>query len=134
MFMLLFTACEQTLENENINLSKTNIKGNWTVNAYVDNELVFGPFTVSTEQTSENESIYIKDNGEFWNFQLKAELENSKDTFKANSSVNEISSVGAKIKVLNGTIINKDSIAFDILFEDDEIPFGVTYKIMGHQK
>lgn len=135
MFMLLFVACEQTLENEDINnIPETNLAGNWTVNAYIDNKMIFGPFTVSTNITPENKSIYIKDNGEFWNFQTKAELSNSKEVFESKLSANEISNIGAKINVVNGMIINKDSITFDIQFEDDENPYGYTYQIKGHRK
>ena len=134
--MLLFTivACEQTLENEGANLPETNLTGSWTVNAYIDNNVIFGPFTVSTQMTLENESITIKDNGEFWKFQTKAELLDSNDTFETKSSLNEINSVKAKINILNGAVINNDSIAFDIQFEDDETPYGYTYHIKGHRK
>ena len=136
MLMLLFTtvACEQTLENEGINLPESNLQRDWTVNAYVDNNLVFGPFTISTQMTSENESIHIKDNGEFWNFQTRANVLNLSDAFETEASLNEISSLNAKINILNGRVINKDSIAFDIQFEDDQTPYGVTYTLKGRRK
>lgn len=136
IFTLLFitVACEQTIENEDINLPQTNIQGEWTVNAYVDNKIIFGPFTISSQMTSEDGTIYLKDNGEFWNFQVKAELANSSDSFEANSTINEISSIEAKTTILNGSIINKDSISFDMQFEDDETPYGITYSIKGHRK
>ncbi len=136
MFMLLFTAvaCEQTLENETVNLPETNLQGNWTVNAYIDNNLMFGPFTISTQMTPENGSVSIKDNGEFWNFQTKAEVVIASDAFESKSSVNEVSSLDAKVNVLNGNVINKDSIAFDIQFEDDQTPYGVTYSLKGRRK
>ena len=133
MFMLLLVACEQNLENDSINLPETNISGNWTVNAFIDNDFIFGPFIVSTQNTSENESIYIKDNGTFWKFQTKAEIVNSNNSFESKLSENEISSIKANIKIINGKIINNDSIVFDIQFEDDETPYGYTYKIMGHR-
>ena len=133
MFILLFitVACEQTLENEEINFSETNMQKDWTVNAYIDDILIFGPFTISTLTTAENESIIIKDNGEFWNFQTKAQALNSNETFNAKSSVNELSALNAKINILNGKVINKDSIAFDIQFEDDKTPYGITYTLKG---
>ena len=136
IFTLLFitVACEQTIENEDINLPQTNIQEQWTVNAYVDNKIIFGPFTISSQMTSEDGTIYLKDNGEFWNFQVKAELANSSDTFEANSTINEISSIEAKTTIFNGSIINKDSISFEIQFEDDENPYGVTYSIKGQRK
>lgn len=133
--MLLFTAvaCEQTLENEAINFQESNLQGDWTVNAYIDDVLVFGPITISTQTTSENETIIIKDNGEFWNFQTKAQVLDSGEAFDTKSSVNELSSLDAKINVLNGKIVNKDSIAFDIQFEDDENPYAITYTLKGRR-
>lgn len=133
MFMLLFinVACEQTLENDEISLLETNLQGEWTVNAYKDDVLIFGPFTISTLTTASNESIIIKDNGEFWNFQTTANVLNLSDAFETEGSLNEISSLNAKINILNGRVINKDSIAFDIQFEDDETPFGITYTLKG---
>ena len=135
MFILLFitVACEQILENEENNFTETNLQKDWTVNAYIEDTLILGPFTIST-LTAENESIIIKDNGEFWNFQTKAQLLNSVDAFNIKSSVNELSSLDAKINILNGKVLKKDSIAFDIQFEDDETPYGVTYTIKGHCK
>lgn len=137
IFTLLFitVACEQNLVSEDISTHKISITENWTVNAYLDNNLVFGPFTVSTQMTSaENESIIIKDNGEFWKFQTKAQLSDSKNEFQAQSSVNLIGSIESKINILDGSIIDNDSIAFDIQFEDDETPFGFTYIIKGHRE
>lgn len=135
MFMLLFitVACEQTLENEETSLLETNLQGEWTVNAYNDDTLIFGPFNISTLTTIGNESIIIKDNGEFWNFQTKANVLNLSDAFETEASLNEISSLNVKINVLNGRLINKDSIAFDIQFEDDETPFGITYTLKGRR-
>lgn len=135
LFIVLFitVACEQTIENEDSIISESNITGEWTVNAYIDNNIVFGPFTVTAQMNPENESISLKDNGEFWKFQTKAELLETNNTFEAKSSTNEICNIGAKINIINGSVINKDSIEFDIQFEDDETPYGYTYKIMGHR-
>ncbi len=132
--MLLFSivACEQSLEKEKIELQEYNTLVNWTVNAYIDNNIIFGPFTISTQTASSKEAITIKDNGSFWKFQTKAELIKSTDRFNAKSSINEISSLGAKINI-NGSIFDKDSISFDIQFEDDETPYGFTYIIRGHR-
>ncbi len=138
LFMLLFitVSCEQTLENENEtnNFPETNMTGEWTVNAYNDNDIIFGPFTISTQISPENKSVYIKDNGGFWKFQTQAEVVNSEDAFETKSSLNEISSIEAKIKIIDGRVINNDSIYFDIQFEDDKTPYGVNYTIKGHRR
>lgn len=134
-FALLFlmVACEQTIETEDLNLPESNMNGEWIVNAYMDNNQVFGPFIISTQMTLKNESLYIKDNGTFWNFQTEAGAIYSSDTFKTESSVNEKSNVEANIRILNGSVINKDSITFEIQFEDDETPYGITYIIKGYR-
>lgn len=133
MLLLFNVACEQTIENENSITSESSIAGDWTVNAYIDNDKAFGPFEISTQIASKDETVYIKDNGTFWKFQTKAEIVNSNNSFETKLSENEISSIKANIKILNGKIINNDSIVFDIQFEDDETPYGYTYKIMGHR-
>lgn len=133
MLLFIAVACEQTIENEDSIIPASNLSASWSVNAFIDNNLIFGPFQISTQMTSNNDSIYIKDNGSFWMFQAKAELDESKNGFKTNLSVNVISSLGAKVKVANGSIINNDSIVFDIQFEDDETAYGYTYKIMGQR-
>lgn len=131
MFSLL--ACERTLEIEKIDLQETNTLVDWTVNAYINDNMIFGPFTISTQTTSDNESISIKDNGSFWKFQTKAELRDSGNGFESQSSINEISSLGAKTNI-RGSIVDADSICFDIQFEDDETPYGFTYIIKGKRK
>lgn len=139
LFMLLFVACEQELENQEANLPeanlpKTDLSGKWTVNAHIDNDLIFGPFTITTQMSPESEAIYINDNGEFWNFKVEAEILNASDKFEAKSSVNELCSLEAAVKILDGAVINNDSIAFYIQFEDDETPYGLNYKISGRRK
>ena len=136
MFALLFiaVACEQSLENGEITLQESTTVGDWTVSAYIDDNIIFGPFTISTLPTSDNKSIIIKDNDEFWKFQTKAELNNSKDEFSCLSSINEIGTLGTKINILNGNFLDADSINFSIQFEDDETPYGYTYNIKGHRK
>lgn len=134
MLLMAFVACDNSIENEHQidTPQEISITGNWEVNAYLNNELVYGPFTVSTRMASDSE-IYIKDNGEFWNFQSKANLLDSNSEFDADLALNEISNFKANVKIQNGVIDNQD-IAFDILFEDDETPYGFTYQIRGVRK
>ena len=134
MLLFIMLECEKKLENKDIHIIETNLTGEWTVNAYMDNNMIFGPFTITTQMTSDNDSLSIKDNGAFWKFQTKAEVINPTDVFEANESLNEISNMGATINILNGIVINNDSIAFDIQFEDDETPYGITYTLKGSRK
>ena len=142
--ILLFTtaSCESTLDNDDFTIENesstikesSSLNGDWMVKAYLDKENAFGPFDIQIQMTSNNDSISIKDNGDFWNFQVKAATNYSNDTFKSDLSVNELSDVGAKIKVLNGKVDENDNINFEIQFEDDETPFGITYYMKGIRK
>lgn len=133
-FLLFNVACES--ENEAIEspLKDKSLNGDWIVKAYIDNEELFGTFSVETLLTPENDSIIINDTKMFWGFQVKVKAKTSNNTFETDLSINEFSRVKAKINVLSGQLIGKDSIYFDIQFEDDENPFGITYQIKGHRK
>lgn len=135
--LLLFTtACETDSLSEDLNtdlpLIENNLSGNWNMKAYVDKDEVFGPFDIEITYTTDLDSIIITDN-DFWGFQVKASANNSKNTFSTNLSVNELSKVGAQIKILNGKVIENETIYFEIQFEDDETPYGITYNIKGHK-
>ena len=130
--LLSTVACESTLDNKEEILIENNLNGQWTVSAYMDNDMTFGPFTIETQMTNESDSLFIKDTGEFWNFQTKAKINLQGNAFVTESSKNEISQIGANVKILNGAVINND-ITFEILFEDDETPYGIKYTIKGHR-
>ena len=130
--ILLFNvACESENKTIETSLKDKRLNGNWIVKAYNDNKELFGPFSIETQLTPENDSIIISDSKMFWGFQVKVETKSLNNTFETDSSINELSKVGAKINVLSGQLIGKDSIFFDIQFEDDENPFGITYNIKG---
>ena len=135
--LLLFTAaCEKDSFSEDLNLdlpSKENsLSGDWSVKTYIDKNEVFGPFDIEVAYTSDLDSIIIKDN-DFWGFQVKASTNDTDNTFESTKSVNELSKVGAKIKILNGKVIENGTIQFEIQFEDDETPYGITYNVKGHK-
>ena len=136
--LLLFTAaCESEQFSEDLNLDSTtstenSLSGDWNIKAYVDKNEVFGPFDMEITHTSDLDSIIIKDN-DFWGFQVKASANNQNNTFESNLSTNELSKVGAQIKILNGKVVDNGNISFDIQFEDDETPYGITYNIKGHR-
>jgi|LFRM01.1.fsa_nt_gb hypothetical protein len=135
--LLLFTAaCEKDSFSEDLNLDsplkENSLSGDWNIKAYIDKDELFGPFDIEIEYTADLDSIIIKDN-DFWGFQVKASVNNTNNTFESNLSVNELSKVGAQIKILNGKVTENESINFEIQFEDDETPYGITYKINGHK-
>lgn len=129
--LLLLTACDDKPESID-NGNKGDLNYSWQVSASITgHDFTYGPFTIRT--TSNNDSITISDEGNFWNFRVSVALNADNNTFGNSSSVNAISTVGAKINVPYGKIIDSDSIAFNIQFEDDETPHGITYNIKGRR-
>ena len=129
VFLLACTDDTEPIDNGN----KNNLSYSWQVNASItnNNDFTYGPFIIRT--TSNNDSINIHDEGKFWNFQGSVALNSENMTFESASSINTRSSVGAKFRVFNGQILGSDSIAFNIQFENDETPYGITYNIKGRR-
>lgn len=113
-----------------------NVTGQWEVTAYNDSTLISGPFKVITLKNSsaESDSITIQDTEvKFWEFQIKAFVDEKNGTFQTELSNCEVSEEAIGIKISNGKIFNSDSIYFEIQFEDDETPYGNTYQLKGHR-
>ena len=130
---IVMASCEQNLEYENLPANK--VEGEWMVKAYINGTNVFGTFTVRTYTTaSGKDSIYINDyEGRFWDFNVKAAVKTADNTFQTQHSVSTVTGKSTGVKVLNGRIINNDSIYFEMQFEDDETPYGVSYQLTGHR-
>lgn len=138
IMLLVLVACSSSDpiiddDNNGPDIIEDNLSGAWVVKASVGGSEIYGPFTIKTQVTTDKDFLSIKDEGGFWNFQLKASANMKGNSFESAATANEISKVGAKIKVLNGTVINKNSISFDIQFEDDEAPYSITYTIKGQK-
>lgn len=136
----IIASCEREAENtsisDNTNSVNINLSGQWEVIAYNDSTTVFGPFRVITlkNASSGNDSITIQDSGvKFWKFQVKALADEKNGTFETKLSTCEMSTEGIGVKISNGKILNSDSIYFEIQFEDDETPYGNTYRLKGHR-
>lgn len=138
--LAMFASCEQETNNSSLpdfqNTTNVNITGKWEVTAHNDSTPVFGPFTLLTvtNPESENDSITILDSEvKFWKFQVKAAVNEIDATFETNLSNCEVSEEGIGIKIANGKIVDSDSIYLEIQFEDDETPYGNTYRLKGHR-
>lgn len=136
--LTMMASCEQEINNNLIpevsNTSDVNVVGKWEVIAHNDSVPVFGPFTLLTVNNSNNDSITIQDSEvKFWKFQVKAAVNEKEGTFETNLSNCEVSEEGIGIKIANGKIVDSDSIYFEIQFEDDETPYGNTYRLKGHR-
>lgn len=141
-FVVLCTmsSCEQEI-NESFfpdvqNVNNLNIIGKWEVIAYNDSVPVFGPFTLLTVNNPEieNDSITILDSEiKFWDFKVKAAVNDINSTFETKLSNCEICEEGIGVKIANGKIVDSDSIYLEIQFEDDETPYRNTYRIKGRR-
>ncbi|WP_436415278.1 lipid-binding protein [Petrimonas sp.] len=113
-----------------------NAVGEWNVSAYLNDSQISKPFTliILNDISSKADSIILKDiSKDFWDFQVKAAIDNTKDVFETKMSNCEVSDFNIGIKIPNGKIINSDSIYLEIQFEDDVTPYGNTYTLKGHR-
>jgi hypothetical protein len=157
---LVFASCEPKYEKE-YNWAYP-VCGDWMVKVYVhdtvnDKDTVFaGPLEMKTYNSAfGQDSIWIDDYpvyyssddryiGNFWTLQVKAAVDMKSLTFQSDSAISVVPDYPVAIKVLNGKVINKDSIYFELQFDDDgyydengdwvSTPFETTYKIAGHRE
>lgn len=130
---IVLASCEQDFDTDNIQGNK--LEGEWIVKTYINGTNIFGSFPIKTyTSTSDNDSIYINDyEGRFWDFNVKAAVKSSDKTFQTLHSVNTVSGKSIGIRIFKGRIIDNDSINFEIQFEDDETPYGVSYQLAGYR-
>lgn len=136
LIMLITTvSCEREIESDTV-VTPVNITGQWNVNAYNDSIFLYGPFKVITlkDASTGSDSITIQDSGmKFWEFRVKARANETDGTFDTKLSQCEVCEENVGIKIFNGKVLNSDSIYFEIQFEDDETPYGITYQIKGRR-
>ena len=128
-------SCEDEVENNARVSESVDFTREWEVTAYNDSTFIYGPFKVTTlaNNAEGNDSITIKDSEmNFWKFQVKPLADKKVGTFETQLSVCEWCEESIGIKISNGIISESDSIYFEIQFEDDETPYGNTYKIKGY--
>lgn len=135
--MIIIASCEREesfiADDQHVNEPENLLIGNWSVNAYLADQVVFDSINVVITE-SLGDSITIKDSiNNFWSFQVKAAINDLKNGFQTEESVNENSELGIGIKIANGKVIDSDSIYFEISFEDDVTPFGNTYLLQGRR-
>ena len=136
--LLLVASCDHESENRLLTQPEdiVNVTGKWEMAAYNDTTLVFGPFNVLTVKNplTGSDSITIQDcETKFWEFQVKAALNEAAGTFQTKLSASETSKEGIGVIISNGRITSEDSIFFHIQFEDDVTPFGNTYQLKGRR-
>ena len=122
------------------------VDANGTV-VYEDADLYgIGKFHLDTYNTSSNSTteIWINDNGNFWDFKTKINIDLNTMTFQATDVQNV--AYDSKLTITDGKILYgaattpsgtpADSIVFNVTFNDDTAPadYGFsTYRIAGHR-
>ena len=118
------------------------VAGDWTVNVSVAGTKVKGPCEMKSYNSSfGKDSIWIDDivsytpGYSFYAFQAKAAVNVAAKTFDngTKSVTNAFPDYAIGVNVKNGKIIGNDSIYFELQFEDDSTPYGVTYQVAGHR-
>lgn len=134
----MIASCEREVESTELGdaANLVEITGQWEVTAYNDSVPVFGPFKVITlkDISAGNDSITIQDSEmKFWEFHAKVFADEKNGTFETKLSTCKMSGESIGIKISNGKVLDSDSIYFEIQFEDDETPYGNTYKLKGRR-
>lgn len=135
--ILLFASCER--EDNALNINTDTIIGEWQVAAYIEDEAVSDAFRldIAMHSVAKTDSITISELDQesvFWDFAVNAAFAVRNNTFETKLSLCQVSEdeiIGVNIS--NGKLVTSDSLYFEIKFEDDEIPFGTTYKIKGRR-
>lgn len=157
VIVLVGTSCEQKYEKQYSWAYP--VAGDWTVKTYVAGTPVSGSWKMKSYNSSfGKDSIWIDDYGtstmkadstweitpgNFWTMKAKCAVNMSTKTFQTIGSKNGIGGSYTTIKIMNGKVINNDSIYYEAQFSDDGYyndngdlvltPFATTYQIAGHR-
>ena len=137
-------ACKKTFDPGTTKAAK--VANEWWANLYKDGQPVNSTFAkIETYNTAtNNDSIWIDDLGNLWNFKIKAKFDATSLTFQATNAVSKnyltpppgnayitVTITEAKIMPLaakSTTGVPTDSIYFKVVFSDDA---ATTYEIKG---
>lgn len=106
--------------------------GDWALQLESGGTVYPGPYFIKVYNSSiGRDSIWIDDNGNIWPFKVKAKADMKELTF---STTGFISFPGTNsedvVTIINGRIVNNDSIYFEAEFGSDA---GTVYKMYGHR-
>lgn len=145
-FALTFTSCEK--ETDPGATATEALAGQWTVTAVAvdqSGKVIFedadlfglGRFQIDTYNISSNvnDTIWINDNKNFWDFKVKIKADLNSLTFSGTNLQNK--SYNSKVTIENGKILKgaattpsgmpADSIVFTVTFNDDTYPAKYGY-------
>lgn len=152
--LLLITSCKKDPIG---GTSTEKMAGEWYVTVvavdssdnlvYSDDQLFgLGHFHLDTYNTADNgtSKMWINDNGKFWNFQVKMNVDLNTKTFQVDTAQNV--AYDSKVTITNGKIlygaattpsgVAADSIVFNVSFNDDTYPaaYGYAwYRVAGYR-
>jgi len=153
---VFLSSCEK---EDILDTATVNMAGDWYVTADAvdaDGEIVYkdedlfgiGSFHLDTYNSASNEStnMWIDDNGNFWDFKAKMDINYSEKTFDV-ADFSNASYEGCLVNISEGKILYDaatttpsgavaDSIVFYISFSDDDYPaaYGYSkYRIAGYR-
>ncbi|MDP4206858.1 MAG: lipid-binding protein [Bacteroidota bacterium] len=125
----MFIVSCQGLEYDKEYSSVYPISGDWTIKVN-DGTTTSGPYLIKIYNSSfSKDSLWIDDNGAFWQFKAKAKADMKNLTFAAANSQNY--TYDSKVTFQNGKVIKNDSIYFEAVFDDGG---STVYKFSGHRK
>ncbi|QHT65986.1 hypothetical protein GXP67_04530 [Rhodocytophaga rosea] len=147
--VLGLSACEKD-DPEIINTATYPVSGEWWVTYQIRNEagqledVGGGYYPLITSNTASNkpDSIWITDEGTYWDYQVKAGLDLPNKSFAVQEGQNV--SYDSKVRIANGKVflnegrstsgVVTDSLYMEVAFDDDSEPFGTTYIVSGHRR
>jgi hypothetical protein len=141
---LVFSSCQKKPDIEGTATQK--MANEWWVQLFDPSGALVYPSTyyghIATYNTSANAGeIWVDDQGEIWDFKVKATANLSGLTFSANQVKSVVPGYDIKVTITDGKIIENgghsktgvltDSIYMKVEFEDDP---GTVYSIRGHAR
>lgn len=156
LFLLLaavslgFSSCDDT-DTDPGATAVVDMAGEWDVQVSIvnadgsvtgDDPFGLGTFKLSTFNTAANntDQMWLTDNGNFWKFKFKVDLNYGARTFTASERDYNTEGTGKAVvtngKVLKGAATSlhgapNDSIVFDVTFSDDDN--ALTYRVSGQR-
>ena len=144
LILLGLYACQKYEDPKITDTSTYPLSGEWWVRLMDEggNVLVdYVPFLTYNTSSNKGDSMWVDDEGNTWQFKVKAACDVKNKTFKTDSTVSVYPGYNIKVDIKDGTVILKgaktktgnvtDSIYMKIGFEDDP---GTVYIIAGFRR
>ncbi|WP_242922805.1 lipid-binding protein [Pontibacter liquoris] len=123
------------------------VSGDWTVTYTADDsaggqQVLAENLEVLIYNTAANtpDAIWVDDNGTFWEYKVQTPVNMTDLSFSGENLANQ--AYESLVTIANGKVfkdaatvngLKRDSISFDVSFNDDETPFGTIYHVNGHR-